>query len=164
MRRTRHLATLTIVSVLTMGASCGAGSGEPLTPYDLPVVTTGGIEEEEVQYATTLTISTEIEDPDVPPELIEEIETQIAFDNYPDFNGCESKTKGWEGAFKVGSVAISFTLTILGATEDVSLTLTTGDPPPALTTCLVDVVEAMQLSVAPGESDVAVHLLLRYGD
>jgi hypothetical protein len=157
--RTRALA-LASASWL---AACGSASSEPAEPYDLPVKTSGGIDEEPPAHSAPLTVAVEIEDPDVAAELAGEVESAIAFDHYADLKGCESTIQGWEVTFAVGTVVIAFTLDTTGHTSDVEISLTTGDPPAALTACLVSVVEQMQLAVAPGEQPTTVHLLLKYG-
>lgn len=135
-----------------------------MEPYDLPVKTSGGIEEHEVHSSTPLQVSVQIPQGEVAEELVDELEGEIAFTHYADLKSCESEISGWEANFAVGTVMFTFTLTTVGQTQDVELALTTGDPPQALTNCLGRVIQDMQLAVAPGEQPVTVHLMLRYGE
>ncbi len=160
---TRKVAAA-MLSCASMTSFCGGPAQAPITAYDLPVKTSGGVEEEDIKPATPLTVTVEMEDEELAVDLVGEIESAIAFDHYGDLNGCESGGDGWETPFAAGTVVITFLLTTMGETEDVEVALTTGDPPTALVKCLGEVVTSMQLSVAPGEKPVTVHLLLRYGD
>ncbi len=139
------------------------GNGVPAaTAYDLPVKTSGGIEDAEVKPAVPLTITVETVDPPDDAELATRVEDAIAFDHYADLNACESST-GWETGFQVGTIGVGFVLMPDGSTEEVSLALSTGGPQEAFTSCLVQTVEAMTLTGAAPESPATLHLMLRYG-
>jgi hypothetical protein len=161
MRRAGALL-LPAIAILCL-AGCPRTNVPAATAYDLPVKTSGGIEDSEVRPAVPLTISIETVDPPDDAELASAIEDAIAFDHYADLNACES-TSGWETGFQVGTVGVGFVLMPDGSTEEASLVLSTGGPSQAFTSCLVQTVDAMVVAGVALEAPATLHLMLRYGD
>jgi len=136
----------------------------PATAYDLPVVTSGGIEEPEGPRPVPLALSVEIVDAPDGTDLASAVETAVAFGYHAELGGCQSTSGGWTVAFEKGTLVIAFTLEPGGTVRDPSLLLATGDPPEAFTACLVGVVGGMIIDGAVVEEPVGVHLTLRYGE
>ena len=143
-------------------AGCPRTNVPTATAYDLPVKTSGGIEEGTDSSAVPLTISIETVDPADDAELASLVEDAVAFDHYADLNACESSA-GWETGFQVGTIGVGFVLMPDGSTEETSLVLSTGGPSESFTSCLVQTVDAMTLSGVPVEAPATLHLMLRYG-
>lgn len=160
MRSRLRLVTAAAVLVL---AGCPRTDVPVATAYDLPVKTSGGIEEGDLRPAVPLTISVETVDPPDDAELATRVEDVIAFDHYADLNACESGT-GWETGFQVGTVGVGFVLMPDGATEEASLVLSTGGPSQDFTSCLVETVDAMTIAGVALEAPATLHLMLRYGE
>ncbi|MBW2262686.1 MAG: hypothetical protein JRG91_11985 [Deltaproteobacteria bacterium] len=162
MRRRGGLVVWAAAAMLVL-AGCPKRNVPTASAYDLPVKTSGGIEDAESKPAVPLTISIETVDPADDPDLAALIENAVAFDHYSDLNACESGA-GWETGFQVGSIGVGFVLMPDGSTEEVSLVLSAGGPSEAFTSCLVQSVEAMVLTGVALEAPATLHLMLRYGD
>ncbi len=162
MRRRLRLVTGAAAAVLAL-AGCPRTNVPAATAYDLPVQTSGGVEETDVTPAVPLTITIETVDPPDDAELAALVEAAIAFDHYADLNACETAS-GWETGFQVGTIGVGFLLMPDGSTEEASLALSTGGPSEAFTSCLVQTVDAMSLTGVALETPATLHLMLRYGD
>jgi hypothetical protein len=163
MRQGTRLIVPVAAAAMLVLAGCPSTRVPAATAYDLPVKTSGGVEDNEVQTAVPLTISIETVDPADDADLASMVENAVAFDHYSDLNACESGS-GWETGFQVGTIGVGFVLMPDGSTEEVALALSTGGPSGAFTSCLVQTVEAMTLTGVDLESPATLHLMLRYGE
>lgn len=159
----RRSIPIALVALCAQAAGCPHGAPEPVTPYDLPVKTSGGIEESQSTAAVPLTLAVEAVDTPDDATLAGAVEDAIAFGHYATLSGCEAESAGWETGFSAGTIGIGFVLEQDGTTEDVSLVLSTGGPSESFTSCLVDAVRAMALEGVDLEGPASFHLMLRYG-
>jgi hypothetical protein len=157
----RLRSRIALAAAATLLTACPK-TPEPATAYDLPPVTSGGIESMNAPEAVPLTLSVESVDPP-DAELAAAVESAIAFSHYADLNACETSGAGWETGFQVGTIGIGFTLEPGGTTRDVAVMLITGDPADSFTACLVGAVATMHLADVGLEEPATFHLMLKYG-